>query len=304
MRLYDEKVASAFLNAPIAYIAPFQAALKEYVRTLNTTDVEVPRKEYDYDPVYAIGVEGSFGANRVTPRQLNATHVGQLVCVEGIVTKCSIVRPKVLRTVHYNEKKGEHTEMSYHDATSLNGFPTVTSYPTKDLEGNPLTTEFGLSKYTVRQSKTEMSCTVVQCSVESADVSHQQVANVTVAFADLLDAQDHQTLSVQEMPEKAPAGLLPASVDVVLDDDLVDRCKPGDRIQMIGIYRAIPSKAQGGTSGVFRTVLIANHVKHLGKNIGSQSNINETDIQNIRKIAKRSDLFELMARSLAPSIQG
>lgn len=64
--------------------------------------------------------------------------------------------------------------------------------------------------------------------------------------------KDHQTFSIQELPESAPAGQLPRSVDVIADDDLADRVKPGDRVRIIGLYRVLPNKQNGVSSGSFR----------------------------------------------------
>jgi len=71
--------------------------------------------------------------------------------------------------------------------------------------------------------------------------------------------KDSQTITIQEMPENAPAGQLPRSVQVVLENDLVDRAKPGDRVQVSGVFRVI----HRGHSGEFRSVLVATGVQSL-----------------------------------------
>ncbi len=109
------------------------------------------------------------------------------------------------------------------------------------------------------------------------------------------------------MPERAPAGQLPRGVDVILDDDLVDRVKPGDRIQLVGLYRSLGNRNAGQGSATFRTLILANNVIMLSSKSGggiAQAAITDTDIRNINKIAKKKNVFELLSQSLAPSIYG
>ncbi|QHO60076.1 DNA replication licensing factor [Arachis hypogaea] len=185
-----------------------------------------------------------------------------MVCVEGIVTKCSLVRPKVVKSVHFCPTTRQFTSREYRDITSNMGLPTGSVYPTRDERGNLLVTEYGLCKY-----------------------------------------KDHQTLSIQEVPENSAPGQLPRTVDVIAEDDLVDSCKPGDRVAVVGIYKALPGKTKGSVNGVFRTVLIANNVSLLNKEANAPIYSPE-DLKNIKKIAERDDAFDLLGNSLAPSIYG
>ena len=115
--------------------------------------------------------------------------------------------------------------------------------------------------------------------------------------------EDHQVVTIQEMPEKAPPGQLPRSVDIVCDNDLVHRVKPGDRVQIAGVYRSLAGRVTGMVSGTFRTAVIANYVQPLAKD-ANRLILSEKDIENITKLAKRKDLFELLGRSVATSICG
>ncbi len=60
-----------------------------------------------------------------------------MVSLEGIVTKCSLVRPKVVKSVHYNEKKNLFHFREYRDATmTANGAASTSVYPQEDEDGN------------------------------------------------------------------------------------------------------------------------------------------------------------------------
>ncbi len=217
----------------------------------------------------------------MSPRSLTSSALRQLVCVEGVATKVSAIKPKVVKSVHYCEATKQHTEREYVDATDPHlGLPpidaegremidrivniTPTVYPTKDKDGNPLETEFGLSEY-----------------------------------------KDHQTITLQEMPEKAPMGQLPRSVELVLDHDLVDRIKPGDRVMVVGVYRALAPSGTGHatSSGVFKTVVLVNNVQLLGRDT-SQLTFSPQDVRMIKELGTRPDILSILGRSLSPSIHG
>ncbi|XP_036003585.1 zygotic DNA replication licensing factor mcm3-like [Fundulus heteroclitus] len=256
LRRRNEARAAKLMNNAFVELLAFQRALKDLVATIDPT---YAKQHEDF----FVGLEGSFGSKHVSPRTLTSRLLGSMVCVEGIITKCSLVRPKVVRSVHYCPTTKKTMERKYTDMTSLDAFPSSAIYPTKDEENNPLETEFGLSIY-----------------------------------------KDHQTITVQEMPEKAPAGQLPRSVDIILDNDLVDVVKPGDRVQVIGTYRCLPGKKGGFTSGTFRTIMIACHVKSMSKEVSHA--ISADDVAKIRNFSRtRSvNVFDQLARSLAPSIHG
>jgi len=69
---------------------------------------------------------------------------------------------------------------------------------------------------------------------------------------------DRQVLKLQETPEAVPEGETPQSVAVSVYDDLVDQVRPGDRVEVTGIYRASavrPMRNLKSCSSVYRTYL-------------------------------------------------
>ncbi len=75
------------------------------------TDDKFPKKVMTYH----INFEGHFGRNLVTPRGLKANLINQMVSVQGIVTRISIVKPKIQTSVHYCEATKKGMVRHYYD---------------------------------------------------------------------------------------------------------------------------------------------------------------------------------------------
>ena len=69
------------LRNAFSELVAVQRALKDLVSSIDATF----SKQFEE---FHVGFEGSFGTKHVTPRSLSARFLGNLVCVEGIVTKC------------------------------------------------------------------------------------------------------------------------------------------------------------------------------------------------------------------------
>ena len=248
------------------WLPPFERALQDLAATLIDADM------IDFDVKTArlhVGVEGAFGDLHVTPRSLGAKYLSHMVCLDGIVTSCSLIRPKLLRSVHWSEAGKTFMAKEYHDATMIlqGGSAALQSgsnaYPTEDDQHRRLISEFGLSTY-----------------------------------------RDYQTVTVQEMPERAPPGQLPRSVDVILDDDLVDKVKPGDRIRIVGVFRGMAGLINGSIPNSFRSVVIANSIRLLSKTLQFDGKLSEKEEAIIKQLAQSQDPLKKLLPSIAPSIYG
>ena len=198
-----------------------------------------------------------------------------------MATKVSTIKPKIVKSVHYCPTTNLHEARDYVDATDPQlGLPAVD----------------GTGK--------EMQDKIINIT-SSVYPTRDKNKNPLETEYGLSIYKDHQTIVLQEMPERAPMGQLPRSVELILDDDLVDRIKPGDRVQIVGVYRALAtgSSGQSSSSGLFKTVVLVNNVQILGRDV-SHLTFSHQDIRTIKSLSKREDILSVLGRSMAPSIHG
>lgn len=117
--------------------------------------------------------------------------------------------------------------------------------------------------------------------------------------------RNYQKLTLQESPGTVPAGRLPRHREVILLWDLIDKAKPGEEIEVTGIYRNNYDAQLNNRNGfpVFATILEANNViKRHDQLAGFR--LTEEDEHEIRALSRDPQIVDKIVSSMAPSIYG
>src|SRR3989454_6503075 len=115
---------------------------------------------------------------------------------------------------------------------------------------------------------------------------------------------DYQILRVQELPEELPPGQLPQFFDVNAEGDIVNSARPGDRVVLTGVMRAVPDYSTGQLKmRLFRSQIDCNHIEVIGKE-PEHVQITRDDEALIRSVASRPDAYQKLIASIAPAITG
>jgi replicative DNA helicase Mcm len=130
---------------------------------------------------------------------------------------------------------------------------------------------------------------------------------------------DFQLVRIQELPEDLPAGQLPHDVEVTVMDDLVDRCRPGDRVLLTGIVRIEQEQSLQVRTSLFRLRMEGNNIEFLGGILGNKDErtvdskdertvdrivISREDEKRILALASMPDNYDKLIASFAPHIYG
>ncbi|KAF9164558.1 MCM DNA helicase complex subunit [Actinomortierella ambigua] len=117
--------------------------------------------------------------------------------------------------------------------------------------------------------------------------------------------RNYQKMTLQESPGTVPAGRLPRHREVILLWDLIDSAKPGEEVEITGVYRNNFDVALNSANGfpVFATIIEANHVNKK-QDVFASFKLTEEDQREILRLSKDERIGKRIIKSIAPSIYG
>ena len=110
---------------------------------------------------------------------------------------------------------------------------------------------------------------------------------------------DTQTARMQEPLENLSGGTEPKQMLMILEDDLVDKLNPGDKVRITGTLKTFREER----SGKFKNYIYVNHIEALEQEF-EELHLSEEDEEEILELSKDPHIYEKIIKSTAPSIKG
>ncbi len=115
---------------------------------------------------------------------------------------------------------------------------------------------------------------------------------------------DYQHMEIQEKPEGLRGGDQPQRLTGWIEDDMVGKISPGDRITVNGILDGEPKSGKGGKSSrTYNIYLRVNSIEIREYEYQEVKNSDE-DVERIEEMGKKENVFNLILNAIAPSIHG
>jgi DNA replication licensing factor MCM4 len=131
---------------------------------------------------------------------------------------------------------------------------------------------------------------------------------------------DKQHVKLQETPEHMPEGETPITINLCCYDELVDFVKPGDRCEIVGIFRATSQRINPRlriTRSIYRTYIdVVSFAKFNKKRLNNEEEEQDEEIigneinqefkkkleNDVRILSKNPNVYDTLVDSFAPSI--
>ncbi|KAH7516974.1 hypothetical protein FEM48_Zijuj09G0013000 [Ziziphus jujuba var. spinosa] len=213
---------------------------------------------------FEVYIRASSKGQPYTIREVKASYIGQLVKISGIVTRCSDVKPLMQVAVYTCEECG----FEIYQEVTARVFMPLFQCPSKRCLTNRT----------------------------KGNLILQLRASKFLKF---------QEAKIQELAEHVPKGHIPRTMTVHFRGELTRKVAPGDVVELSGIFLPIPYTGfRAMRAGlVADTYLEAMSVTHFKKKY-EEYELRGDEEEQIARLAEDGDIYNKLARSLAPEIYG
>ncbi|KAL3874355.1 hypothetical protein ACJMK2_037383 [Sinanodonta woodiana] len=267
---FDETQAEKLQKSPTEYLPMFEDAAREVA-----DEITRPRPDGEED-VEDIQVMLTSKANPCSIRELKSNQMARLVQIPGIVIAASAVRAKA-------------TKLAIQCRSCRNVINNIAVKP-------------GLEGYALPR----------KCNTDQAGAPKCPVDPFFI-MPDKCTCVDFQVLKLQESPESVPNGEMPRHMQLYCDRYLCDKVVPGNRVTVMGIFSikksGMPSKKNsrdkvnvGIRIPYFRVLGIQVDTEGTGRS--AENPIRPVEEEEFRNLANNPNVYEIIAKSIAPSIYG